>query len=1486
MRRKYRKGLIVGLSLVLSAFIGVGVTIGQNVVTIAEDDATIAPVTEVIENEGVKVTLTPQKDETKVSFDYWDYIDVNELFENNLLSMRMTPKDVATAEADSVIITLKDVVNPSQCIAIVINVSNGWYGTYGTYGRVALTDSLSSDTASVKIAGTEQRVKGKTELVYGSEDKYTNVGALDVGVWGSQCGFFSADTVAENAASRLNSLIVEYADYVVKAGAATYTKTGELVMRTLADLNSDAYLAASVDALSDAEEQKNYKDLYTHENVENLFSSGKATLSFTFGGVKTDSVSFLLEKVGGEAVTDAEDHTPPIVSPNITTNALKGFAYMLPNVDIFENSDEVITSYALKVKAPDGEDVAVRDNTFLAEQSGTYRLIYTIKDSKQNTAEYVYDIISYAYLPDVEFIAVSAIVPNEHYVVRNEAVIPVVQAFSDISRADNGRLKTSVVLYKDDKSVKTFDDASQEHIFALTESGEYEVVYNAENEYGICISKVLYTFTVTEQPIILTDTAEYYCQYGGEFTIPSTFCYYQGAKYPATAVCYDPNGNVVKDNGALKLSSFGTYTVVYSYEIDGIKAEASISVHSADTAEEMFACDSIGYVTENNYALPLWAKDAGVKGMFFGANSETEFSYKNEIDLSTLNKNTPLVSLLPYNDADVLYGKFSMQITLSDANDASRKIVITVQPHSGMYQYAYAHVNYDGRTLAYNTENNKISSSSMFGCLIQASLGCGYGKTNIPQFKLAYEPTEKAIYIHTNFASDPWKLLDLDDASHVGAGNEWSGFSSDKVRLSIKFYSLSSVKAGAIITEIAGQSLSGEVLTDSEKPNVYFDYSDTFAVNGARLPVAEVGKDYPLLQATAYDLVDGACEVRYGLFYENEAENLYRGANHVFDRAGIYRYIISASDKSGNESIYSYEIEAKTNVENIRITLGEYVSDNLLAGTWFVLPEINVSGGSGKVIISKSVSLNGETLDVNGLNEVFLTASGKLVVSVTVKDYLGTTIDGDSSFTLDIAPSEKPVLSNISVPNYAVSGQAVVFNDFSALIFNADGTSKNSAYRAILVDGEPVYESLNGTITGTLSYQPIKTEGTLNVKFVAGKSATEIATEQSFEIKIASLQYVSDLLQAYDYDASCNGAEVSVSRKTTGSHYVLTGNKGFSLLNAATADGFIFKLGGTAEGYNNQEIKVILTDYRDARTSVSFVLKMIGNSGYMQLNDKLVLLSGVMNDVDALFFFEYDDKTKGFLDSNGNLLTTIEKTDRGTAFNGFKSGAMTVRLEISTPNGDGCEMVVLSLGNTTFTPSLAGDKTETTYTDLVGPSIGFLGDIGSNVYALNTVVNIPQAVAFDMVTGQVVVTVKVKETSANTLAGFDNVVLTEDKQITLSNYGTYVVTYTAKDANGRSSSRSFIWKVMDTVAPTIVVEGQVPETMKVGDSLVAPRFTVTDNNSDVTKYVFLYCPNGSVVDMTQKSDYKLSATGVYKLQIYCYDADGNISQIVYKINVK
>ena len=153
-------------------------------------------------------------------------------------------------------------------------------------------------------------------------------------------------------------------------------------------------------------------------------------------------------------------------------------------------------------------------------------------------------------------------------------------------------------------------------------------------------------------------------------------------------------------------------------------------------------------------------------------------------------------------------------------------------------------------------------------------------------------------------------------------------------------------------------------------------------------------------------------------------------------------------------------------------------------------------------------------------------------------------------------------------------------------------------------------------------------------------------------------------------------------------------------------------------------------------------------------------------------------------------------------------------------------------------------------------------------------------------------TFSVRDPDGNFLVSTDgvrleNVVPTGNERVVLDKYGMYTVEYSAKDAGGRSRSFSYVIWVDDAEAPVITLQEKMAETCEVGDAVVIPKVTVSDNITsaeNIVVSVSVQLPTGRVITIPKDSNsFRADYVGEYVVRIVAYDEMGNLSSVVMKV---
>ena len=197
------------------------------------------------------------------------------------------------------------------------------------------------------------------------------------------------------------------------------------------------------------------------------------------------------------------------------------------------------------------------------------------------------------------------------------------------------------------------------------------------------------------------------------------------------------------------------------------------------------------------------------------------------------------------------------------------------------------------------------------------------------------------------------------------------------------------------------------------------------------------------------------------------------------------------------------------------------------------------------------------------------------------------------------------------------------------------------------------------------------------------------------------------------------------------------------------------------------------------------------------------------------------------------------------------------------------------------------------FPDLGRPSI--LGDFGGS-YSLGDSYTLAPAIAGDTFAPQTSLMVSVYDAEGNVVSDknglpLENVDASKAYSITLSNYGLYSIEYVASEIEWLGNTNEFTnyIYVMDEEAPVITITSEYTRTAKVGDIIVLPTFTVTDNLTEEAKIVidrFVQNPTGRLVRIPYVSNSVVASyEGTYFFRIMAKDEYGNVATVTLEVIV-
>jgi hypothetical protein len=157
-------------------------------------------------------------------------------------------------------------------------------------------------------------------------------------------------------------------------------------------------------------------------------------------------------------------------------------------------------------------------------------------------------------------------------------------------------------------------------------------------------------------------------------------------------------------------------------------------------------------------------------------------------------------------------------------------------------------------------------------------------------------------------------------------------------------------------------------------------------------------------------------------------------------------------------------------------------------------------------------------------------------------------------------------------------------------------------------------------------------------------------------------------------------------------------------------------------------------------------------------------------------------------------------------------------------------------------------------------------------------VEIPAAFANDVFNMKVCVKLEVTFNGKTVYTEENQFGKVEGTKLLAYDYGTYSLTYTATDCSGNSSSRKFSIRIRDNVAPTIIIDGKVPEKVKLGKKLELPKAYALDNvDVNLPVYAIIIDPMNVYTVIEVGETYEVKSKGRYIVKFYCEDSCYNTS---------
>lgn len=978
---------------------------------------------------------------------------------------------------------------------------------------------------------------------------------------------------------------------------------------------------------------------------------------------------------------------------------------------------------------------------------------------------------------------------------------------------------------------------------------------------------------------------------GTELTLPSSGLVWQGQTYAAERLLHFPGGYSVSSDTVV-LEERGKYTLEYR----------------AQTTEGLMLSHTLGFVASE----PLYSLSGGLSSASYGTAANAEgrpgivasiasgesLVFNQRIDLSGNTASDTIAELFVAPQQQGLADALNIVFVLTDAQDSSNTVTVTAKrldrtPLEAAWQERNTYVTanaadqmptglessgsgsfvWEGGT--YNLHQNNIYGAGVrFSISGVPNISNDCSDIGSPEdiatqsLTLSMDYAERRVYMNGAIVAD------LDDVT-IFPLEQWGGFTDGECYLSIYATSYNQERFNCVVTNafgVEGEELKNDVIVDDTKPQiemVYGDYADT------GYPDAVAGIAYPIPEARAYDETDREVDVNVRVYRDygarSEVNVTVKNGCFVPASAGVYTVVYSASDLAGNPETLEYEVRAVSSADALSISLGEHATEGT-TGVRMQVAEGTVQNAKGIAAVSVravhgDVSVNIPTEGENAYSFMPLYA-GAWDIVYEYSDYME---QKTQSYQVEIEPSAKPYIeAEVVFPKYIIRGAAYELPELFGYVFETGSPVEELAAAYISDDG-----GAERAVTGSRFTSYADTAVTITYRLGTGDNTAE----KSYTVPVVDVGYdglyldISDYFVGDAFEKQSLNASIAFTTDQTGTQY-------FEFINPVQVFDFRMAFRVMASANNFDTVNVYLTDSVDPSVTLkaSYIRNVAGNTNFtVNDGDQVYSSSGDFVGSSGDNFYLYYDNDTLRISPSADFNVAVSEDMNGKAFTGFPSNKVYIRIELAGIAGNaGVEMV--SINNQTLT--------RVSY-DLIRPEISMDPVQGEQYFGER--ITISATYAGDVLDPNITFRMQVTKPDGSYAVSEDGVTLDgsadpgRDYVIVTDQYGRYSIVYECDDTAGNSTTYSYVFNVVDTVPPEIVL-GDAATSAKVGDTVIVAQASVTDNYTECTLQIKLKLPDGKFVDLPGNS-FVATAAGEYTVYYFAYDADFNPACVSYAISV-
>ena len=968
---------------------------------------------------------------------------------------------------------------------------------------------------------------------------------------------------------------------------------------------------------------------------------------------------------------------------------------------------------------------------------------------------------------------------------------------------------------------------------------------------------------------------------GERLNLPKGTFTVDGKNYEAVTTLYNPDGTVTAAD-SVTLKTEGRYTLEYTCTQTGQAEEYTFTVD-----KDLIEFDGEGLIKSSSvYGKDESVYDTGLTGLNVELYANETMNFNQVIDLNDFSAGESIFKMYVIPETLGYYNARTLKFRFTDIYDPDNYVDVYASAMQVAEPEKETNVTKFNTTYLLGGANGQVPTgiewrntdgtlytvhqANLFGFLAPVS---PYGYKNKQEnvgneyLELGFDVNEQTV-TSTSSEGKSNVVVDL-DAEYMNT--KWKGFTTGEVRLSVtaREYRTNKIPYRMIFTEIGGAELKGT--EDKEGPEITVDFGEYEENN---LPEAFKGEEYPVFDFTAYDYFTEVKSTSVKVFYDYNSsarkEVTIKNGKFVPDRTGQYTIEYTATDYYGNENKKTVEILSVLPKKPALDISSERVTE-VSAGDTVQIADVSASGGSGELKVTV-VAKNGEHEAEITDGKFTADYAGEYTITYTAADFLGNT--AEEEYKVTVKDDKKPeILDDARLPKYLLEGFEYKVPVPTGLSYGAGTQKTNVTVR--ITDG-------NGTTECTTGRHTFKADqnGKAEIKYiVTDKNGT---TEKSYTLPVLTVK------NGTGYDLSKYFYSDTVTAEARQNDILLSAASGtkeqtVEFVNAVVTDGLNLGVKVNSAENNFSSFSIYLTDAENENISIrlQFVKGAdAGSDSYMIYNgdDKLLIDPSFYNDEEIALTYSESDRNIHIV----NAAAKITETVSGETFEGFPGKKVYVRFVFEEVSG--AASISVSKINSQLMSNYSGDS--------VKPMVYIFGEYAKK-YALNDTIPVLNALAGDVIDPSPDITVTLTDHNGEIVTSVDgvrleNVSAEEVLYFKAEKYGNYLLTYTATDEAGKTTTYYRAINVEDIVPPEIQVNGEIAETVKTGSDVAVPFASVTDNLDEAPMLLrILVLPDGSQTILSETADaFRAVYSGVYKLRYIAWDSEGNFSMTEFTVTAE